>query len=456
MIMKIWNSKKWSRSLAVVALLSLFPAANAPAQATNGSEGVRLIRANGITNYFGSATTAFTNALLSAQAGDTVRLGIGTYRGDGTAFPVLGALTNGVNIIGSGQGVWDTPTHQFYGGTIITNFMPFGLGYSNATLENLSIETAGYYALDSILFWNTNVINQVVRNVSLGHNNPAIGICEPVYFSGANITINNFSVFDLPYDALIIKGASNVVVDGFYYSTKIASTGFPALIKSSVTQNGNTTLVRLSNITIDMGTNAGSPVTLFADIGSVINDVVISDGHFRTTSVVPQDSVFFQAYDTNSLIQNVLLTRISQYAPANNCFSIFDSYPQGGVTTNIFITDCSIVSTNSLDKICSMAWYWNTNSVTFANVRFNGISHWGVDNHDTFSISTTGITVRQTATNSVVISWPSPATGFILQQNPDLSTTNWSAAQTPDDNGTNKTVIVTPPTGKMFYRLYHP
>lgn len=33
MIMKIWNSKKWSRSLAVVALLSLFPTANAPAQA---------------------------------------------------------------------------------------------------------------------------------------------------------------------------------------------------------------------------------------------------------------------------------------------------------------------------------------------------------------------------------------------------------------------------------------
>ena len=64
------------------------------------------------------------------------------------------------------------------------------------------------------------------------------------------------------------------------------------------------------------------------------------------------------------------------------------------------------------------------------------------------------LTVRLTPTNTVMVSWPSPSTGWNLQQNTNLFTLTWAApAQTVTDDGTNKFIIVSPPSGKMFYRL---
>jgi hypothetical protein len=56
--------------------------------------------------------------------------------------------------------------------------------------------------------------------------------------------------------------------------------------------------------------------------------------------------------------------------------------------------------------------------------------------------------------NSVVISWPSPSTGFGLQENPQLGTTNWTTlAQVPADDGVTKRVTIAPPVGSRYYRL---
>ncbi len=64
------------------------------------------------------------------------------------------------------------------------------------------------------------------------------------------------------------------------------------------------------------------------------------------------------------------------------------------------------------------------------------------------------LTVTRTLTNTVVVSWPSPSTGFILQQNFDLNTTNWvGVGQSPADNGTVKSILVNPPLGNLFFRL---
>src|SRR5262245_51398252 len=47
--------------------------------------------------------------------------------------------------------------------------------------------------------------------------------------------------------------------------------------------------------------------------------------------------------------------------------------------------------------------------------------------------------IQLTSTNSVVITWPSPSTGFVLQQNLNVATTNWSNfLGTTNDDGTNK------------------
>ena len=67
------------------------------------------------------------------------------------------------------------------------------------------------------------------------------------------------------------------------------------------------------------------------------------------------------------------------------------------------------------------------------------------------------LTVRRTQTNTVVVSWPSPSTGFSLQQIGNLNLSNWtSPAEAVTDNGTNKFITVQPPTGNRFYRLFKP
>lgn len=65
------------------------------------------------------------------------------------------------------------------------------------------------------------------------------------------------------------------------------------------------------------------------------------------------------------------------------------------------------------------------------------------------------LTIARTTTNTVAVSWPSPSTGFTLQQNTNgIATLNWSNVVTePTDNGTTKTMIVNPPSGTRFFRL---
>jgi uncharacterized delta-60 repeat protein len=62
------------------------------------------------------------------------------------------------------------------------------------------------------------------------------------------------------------------------------------------------------------------------------------------------------------------------------------------------------------------------------------------------------LNIRRTATNTVAVSWPSPSTGFLLQQNTNVAGTNWSFTAAPSDDGTTKT-FVTAPVGNRFYRL---
>ena len=66
------------------------------------------------------------------------------------------------------------------------------------------------------------------------------------------------------------------------------------------------------------------------------------------------------------------------------------------------------------------------------------------------------LTVFRTSTNTVVITWPAPSTGFVLQQNPDLKPANWGNAGTTPIvvNGQNQ-VLVSSPVGNQFFRLMH-
>ena len=59
--------------------------------------------------------------------------------------------------------------------------------------------------------------------------------------------------------------------------------------------------------------------------------------------------------------------------------------------------------------------------------------------------------------NNVIVSWPSPSTGFSLQQNGTLNTANWiNFGGTVNSNSTTMSVSIPSPTGNLFFRLSHP
>ena len=67
------------------------------------------------------------------------------------------------------------------------------------------------------------------------------------------------------------------------------------------------------------------------------------------------------------------------------------------------------------------------------------------------------LSIKVTPTNTVMVYWPSPSTGFSPQVNTNLSTGNWVAPfEAVQDNGTVKYIIVNPPIGNRFYRLENP
>jgi hypothetical protein len=64
------------------------------------------------------------------------------------------------------------------------------------------------------------------------------------------------------------------------------------------------------------------------------------------------------------------------------------------------------------------------------------------------------LNIRLASANTARVSWASSLTGFLLQENPNLNTTNWVfSTATVNDDGTSKYILVNPPTGTRFYRL---
>ena len=69
-------------------------------------------------------------------------------------------------------------------------------------------------------------------------------------------------------------------------------------------------------------------------------------------------------------------------------------------------------------------------------------------------VASPSLKIFLTSTNTAVISWPYPSTGWSLQQAGELSTSNWiTPPETIANDGTNNFIVVTPPSGNLFFRL---
>jgi hypothetical protein len=68
------------------------------------------------------------------------------------------------------------------------------------------------------------------------------------------------------------------------------------------------------------------------------------------------------------------------------------------------------------------------------------------------------LSIVRATTNTVAVTWPSPSTDWTLQVNTNsISSVNWSNVTSGiQDDGKTKTLIVNPPAGNRFYRLFQP
>jgi hypothetical protein len=93
----------------------------------------------------------------------------------------------------------------------------------------------------------------------------------------------------------------------------------------------------------------------------------------------------------------------------------------------------------------------------------NTIRAYAVDNRGQFS-ATNSVSVVETpgapaltvtrSGSSIMVSWPYPSTGYVLQQNGNLSTTNWTAAGfIITTNAASNSISLPAPTGSLLFRL---
>jgi hypothetical protein len=67
------------------------------------------------------------------------------------------------------------------------------------------------------------------------------------------------------------------------------------------------------------------------------------------------------------------------------------------------------------------------------------------------------LSIAHAASDTLVLSWPASAAGYVPQQKASLDAGNWGAVtNTVNDVGSEKQVLISPLTGSSFYRLFHP
>jgi hypothetical protein len=77
-----------------------------------------------------------------------------------------------------------------------------------------------------------------------------------------------------------------------------------------------------------------------------------------------------------------------------------------------------------------------------------------------YAVQTPGAPVLHiflTGTNTAVVAWPAPSTGYVLQQNTNLVSTAWlGVTNSVNAVGSENQVIISPPAGNRFFRLSKP
>lgn len=381
--------------------LSVLHSTNADNATGSANQGVLLVHADGTWDAYGNGSGAFTNAFNASDSGDTIRLGVGTFAG----VPANPNLAHPLNIIGAGMPILDNGLRKFVDGTgtIITNgsWKPV-LGYSNSVLSDLGIETASSAGVHYEFFW-TNIINAKIERVA--YNSTAdTANQEPVYFSGANLEINDclFANTRMGHGA-IFKGGSNIISRNVTL-LNMGGNGLNSIFfeaNHNANGAGDNRKITLKNWTIINETNAASPIISIdsgasANLGGGTNDDITFENfsikHGRTNDV----NVFSLSgnygtdsdpHRTNTIypgprVSNIRIIGATVAAPSVYQFAYLSTTDSSNHTqfASNYISDCFVQSESSLARFpVGFNLVTNTDCIRYYNVTLNTNSFTGKD-----------------------------------------------------------------------------
>lgn len=176
----------------------------------------------------------------------------------------------------------------------------------------------------------------------------------------------------------------------------------------------------------------------------------------------------------NNLLGNVLRIQFSRALTEVAFDFATTDYPPTEVPTPILLTAFSVVPglTNTVGSVTIHAAY-GTNTYPMGAFAFNsgdklfnqveirirpgGGATFFLDTLRAVAVPLPLLNIQAAGVGALVISWPAPAAGFVLQQNPALGAAGWASVTNKVEtvDGQNQ-VTVAPAEGDGFYRLVHP
>jgi hypothetical protein len=179
--------------------------------------------------------------------------------------------------------------------------------------------------------------------------------------------------------------------------------------------------------------------------------VTVSDTTFTSNSAVTGGDVdpeYPQSGEGGAICTDSGSVTISHSSLTGN----YASFRGGGICNGYYspgtvtVENSSTVSGNTVDDV--------QNSGTLYLYSSSEIDI--LDGNPAIIIQEPSPRISLTRSNTIVVAWPYPSTGWSLLQNSDLTTTNWvTPTNTVANDGTNNFIIAHPSSGKLFFRLKH-
>lgn len=348
----------------------------------------------------------------------------------------------------------------------------FAFSPTNGTASNTVLITGTNFASASAVTFNgasatftVDTGSQITASVPTNAGSGFISITTP---SGTAISTNTFTVLNnggTVYSGILAAwdtsglpgGLNNYGPSPFAATTNAANLSVVGLTRGSGVKTSGTAAaggwggVAFTNANANAAVASNQFVTfsITASNGYKVSYSSVSRLDYYRSGTSPTNGVlqFQVGSGTFTDVTNLYYSTISAGASIGVIdLSPFAALQNVGDNNNVTFRIVNFGGTSS-----SGTWYiYNKLGTTAPDFAIQGtVTQVLTTNVPTLSISLAG--------TDVILSWPSSFTGFALQQNADLSTTNWTnCGLVVGTNGGMQSATNLAVTGTLFFRLYQP